>query len=329
MFKREGVHNQNREPRYKPGKLAQAVSRIPHAHIKAMGRLLGTLAYILDKRHKRIVFRNLKFTHPHWTSDRIRRLSIGVFRNTAITVLEICQMHCLSKTDILGRVRIKGEENLREALNGTKGVILISGHLGNWEIGVLCTAGLIQRPLVAPARPLRPGILDRWMRNSRTRFGTVILDKKRALSSMAGMLRKGSALGLLIDQGTVREEGVEVEFFDRTVTATPAAALLARRYGCPVLPVFCVREPDGRLTLLIEPPLTLQRTRDSRLDLQANTQIMTLAIENMVRSYPDQWFWFHKRWKRHYPYLYPEDRAKRLRRREKKVKKKLKKMEQG
>ena len=96
-----------------------------------------------------------------------------------------------------------------------------------------------------------------------------------------------------------------------------AAALLAQRYGSAVLPAYCVRERDGRLVVHVAPPVPIQKTKDSQADLQANTQMMTDAIEKAVRAYPDQWFWFHKRWKRYYPHLYPEDLARRKRRREK------------
>jgi KDO2-lipid IV(A) lauroyltransferase len=134
---------------------------------------------------------------------------------------------------------------------------------------------------------------------------------------MARLLRRGKTLGILIDQGTTRSEGVEVTFFGRKALATPAAALLAQRYGSSVVPGFCVRDGKDRLTLIVEPPLSLKQTKDSRADAQINTQIMTEAIEKAVRTYPEQWFWFHKRWKRHYPELYPEDLARRRRRREK------------
>jgi len=168
------------------------------------------------------------------------------------------------------------------------------------------------------ARQIQSNTLGRWIHRLRVRFGNIVLDKRRALPKMARTLRNGKALGLLIDQGTRLSEGVEVTFFGRTANATPAAALLARRYNSPVVMVFCIREADDRLTLVVEPPLALKRTDDLDADVQANTQIMTSTIEKAVRAYPEQWFWFHKRWKRHYPYLYPEDLARRQRRKEKK-----------
>ncbi len=297
--------------------LVSFIAGIPQNYIAHAGQLVGMLAYILDRRHRRIVKRNLEFTHPEWSRDRIRKVSKLIFQNMCITLVEICQMTCFSREDILRKVRIRGKDNLLNAIKSPKGVILISAHLGNWEMAHIFISCYVQAPLVLVARKIQPKTLNRWIHRLRTRFGNIILDKKRALPKMARMVRQGKVLGLLIDQGTVRSEGVEILFFGRTATATPAAAILARRYDSPVLPVFCVREGDGGLTLIVEPTLSLKKTKDIRSDLRINTQIMNDAVERAIRAYPEQWLWFHKRWKRHYPYLYPEDMASRQRRREK------------
>jgi KDO2-lipid IV(A) lauroyltransferase len=107
---------------------------------------------------------------------------------------------------------------------------------------------------------------------------------------------------------------VTVNFFGARVVTTSVAALLARRYKSPVVPVFCIRQPDGRLTIRIEPPLNLVRSKDMRADLQDNAQLMTEVVEKVVREYPRQWLWFHKRWKKFYPHLYPEYFHRRARR---------------
>ena len=297
--------------------LTDFIANIPQKHIARLGNLLGMYVYCVDPRHRRIVRRNLQFTHPKWSRDRIRRLSKRVFQNVGVTLLEICQMTCFSRKDILSKVRIRGKDYLLNAMKSPKGVIMISGHLGNWEMAHVFLSCYLRKPLLLVARKIQPKTLDRWIHRLRSSFGNTIAYKKRALPKMARALHQGKALGLLIDQEPKHSAGVEVVFFDRTVTTTPAAALLARRYDSPVLPVFCIREADGRLTLVVEPPLTLKKTEDLRADLKANTQIMTSAIEKAVRAYPEQWFWFHKRWRGRYPYLYAEDLARRQRRREK------------
>ncbi len=301
------------------GTLTAFIASIPQKHIASVGKILGMLVYFVDLRHRRIVRRNLQFVHPEWSQDRIQKLSKGVFENLGVTLLEICQMTSFSRKDILRKVRIRGKDNLLNAIKNPKGVILISAHIGNWEMGHQSIACYLQKPLVMVVRELQSKAFDQWILKLRARFGSTIIYKEGALPEMTQTLRQGKVLGLLIDQETKRSEGVDVTFFDRTISATPSAALLAIRCKSPVLPVFCIREADSRLTLVVEPPLTMQRTGGLRADLKTNTQIMTSAIERAVRAYPEQWFWFHKRWKRHYPNLYPEDMARRQRRREKRV----------
>ncbi|MBW2566053.1 MAG: lysophospholipid acyltransferase family protein [Deltaproteobacteria bacterium] len=311
---------ENRRPQKRDGsanRFRAFIASISQKHIANVGRFLGVLAYILDTRHRRIVKRNLQFTHPQWSQGNIQKLCKRVFQNAGITFVEICQVTCLSREDLLRNVRIKGEEHLLNAMKSPKGTILISGHLGNWEMAPLLISCYINKPLVLVVREMQSKALGRWIHRLRGRFGNIVIDKKGALPIMTQALRQGKMVGLLIDQGTKLSRGIEVSFFSHTTTSTLAPALLARRCGSPVLPVFCIREAGAGLTLVIGAPLSLKRTDDFRADLKANTQIMTSAIERAVRAYPEQWLWFHKRWKRHHPYLYSEDLARRQRRKAK------------
>lgn len=296
---------------------------IPKSILCFFGGIIGTVLYYLDMPHRRIVKRNLKFTYPEWTDEEIRLLSKRIFRNLGVTILEILQMNFFSQNDFLENIRIKGKEHLLEAVGKGRGVVIISAHLGNWEAASLFAPCYFGYPVTSVARKIESGIVNRWILRFRTRFGNSIIDKEGALPEMTQTLRDGKILALLIDQGTKKSEGVELEFFGKKVTVTPAAAMLALRCKSPVLPVFCVREEDQKLTINIWPPVQVVRTKDLRDDLRANTQIMTDVIEKAVRRYPDQWLWLHKRWKRFYPDLYPEYIARRKRRRAKKIKRML------
>lgn len=298
------------------------ISKIPQRLILNMGKVLGSTAYLIDHRHRRIVRRNLRFAYPNADDHSVKKLSRAVFQNAAISFLEILQMSRLSADDILKRVHLTGRQYLLEAKRNKKGSIVISAHFGNWEMAHIFGSCYLNEPLVLVARRIQPGIINEWLNRLRSRFGSVVLDKASALPKMIRALRNGRILGILIDQGTLLSDGVEVAFFGKKTNATPAAAILARRYGSPVIPVFCVRRKDGALEVIAQPPLQLQKTEDYQTDIQANTQRMMDAIEQMIRTHPEQWFWFHKRWKRHYPELYPEDIA---RRKKKKRKKRLRK----
>ena len=312
-------HEQRRPESIRPRKLRTRVDTwiagIPSRHIVNLGKIMGTVLYFLDVPHRRIVRRNLRFIHPDWTMAQVRMVSKRIFQNVAITVLEIFQMASLSCEQIMGKVSISGEENILQALKQGRGLILISAHLGNWEAGLQFVACLLQLPITGVAKKIRFEPLHRWLNRLRIRFGMKIVDKKGALPEMRQALRRGEMMGLLIDQSK-RSESVDVNFFGKLVTATPAAALLALRCKSPVIPGFSTRKPDGKLSLRLDPPLNLQRTDNLRADLIANTQMMTDIVERAIREHPDQWLWLHKRWKKHYPHLYPEYFARRQRRKQ-------------
>ncbi len=300
-------------------KTCSACVRVSDRLIVLSGKLLGTIAYGLDLRHCRITKRNLGFAFPQWPKSAIKDISCKVFQNLGVTFLEIVQMFFLSRRDILDKVKVRNSGYIESVLDHPGGVILISAHMGNWEMAHVFASAFFNRPVTLVARALDLKILDRWINAIRSKFGNRVWYKKGAMSHMARTLRKGGIVGLLIDQEARDAEACRAIFFNHAVNATPAAALLARRYDCPVLPVFCIREnPGNQLVLVVKPPLELVKTRDRQSDIEINTQRMIHAVEEIVRKYPEQWFWVHKRWKRHHPELYPEDMARHERRKREK-----------
>jgi len=222
---------------------------------------------------------------------------------------------------MLQKVKIKGKERLIDAIKGNKGVILISAHIGNWEMIAPFLSANFGEQASMVGRQLRVRIVHRLILRLRTRFGASVIDKEDAMPKMMRAMRQGKILGIMLDQSTKSKMGIKLNFFNRAATATPAVALLAIRCKSPVIPIFCIREAYGGLTIIVESPLNLKRTRDLRSDINTNTQIMLDAVEKAIRAYPEQWFWVHKRWKKYYPHLYPEYMARRKRRRAKKNRK--------
>jgi KDO2-lipid IV(A) lauroyltransferase len=315
MTSNRGDHKpqRHREPDDAGHKLRGIIGRISHRRIARLGKILGDAAFLLDVPHRRIVRRNLRFAYPDWSREQVGHISRRVFQNLGISLLEIFQTAALSREQVLDRVRVVGEENLQHALKSKTGLVVVSAHLGSWETGLLFFCGYVRKPILGVVKKIRLAPLNRWVTRMRSRFGIEIVEKKGAMPEMRRMLRQGGVIGLLVDQSR-RSEGVEVKFFGHKVTTTPAAAFLAIRCNSPVLPIFCVRDDRGRLTVVAKPLLEMRRTGDLRSDIQANTQIITDVVENAVRQYPDQWFWVHKRWKKYYPDLYPEYQARRERR---------------
>jgi KDO2-lipid IV(A) lauroyltransferase len=280
--------------------LNTSIARLPAAPIgSAIGRTLG----LLDWPHRRIVRRNLAFAYPELGESERRRLEARVFRNYGTTLFELFQTGFMRPEDVARQVRFYGLENFREALRRKRGVIAVSAHLGSWDFGMQSLPCVLGLNLTAVAKKFKSNFVENWIHSVRTRFGNAILYKKDSLADMTRILRQGGVLAVLVDMAR-RKDGVDVQFFGKKATATPAVAMLALRCRCPVLPSFCIRDPDGVIGIRFEPEIEMRRTKDLRADLVANTQRITDMVERMVRQHPEQWHWLMRRWKEHYPQLY-------------------------
>ena len=285
--------------------LKSVIAQIPKGHLLFLGKLLGNLLYYLAIRWRIVVRRNLQFTYARLSPKQIQRQEKHIFQHFGISILELLQMTCFSKNDVLTNLHVEGQEILIEALARKKGIVLISAHLGNYEMAWQFVPCHLGQPITGVAKKFRNVRINRLIHNIRTRFGNRIIYKKGALPEMVQTLRRGEIVAILMDISR-RFEGVEVNFFGRRATATPAAALLGLRCKSPIIPAFCHRDEKGRLIVQIEPPVEIQRTNDLRSDLQTNTQLITDRVERAIRNYPEQWNWVLKRWKEFYPGLYPE-----------------------
>ena len=304
--------------------LNKAIGQMPKRYILFMGKLFGNVLYFFDVHHRRIIRRNLHFSYPEWSRNQIQNLSKRIFQNYGIIIFEVLQMSFSTPEEMLSRARIEGVEIIAEAMSKQKGIIIVSAHLGNWEMLLQYSPCYFQITLTGVAKKLRNSTLDRLVHKFRTRFGNRIIYKKGAMPEMTQTLRQGKILGLLMDISR-RFDGVEVTFFGRKATATPAAAMLALRCKSPVVPVFSHRNQIGQLVITVEHPIEIQRTGDLRSDLQTNTQLITDRVEQAIRKTPEQWNWILKRWKEFYPHLYPEskDRIERLKKKAKRQRRKI------
>ena len=287
--------------------LKSFIARVPKSHLLSLGKLLGNLLYYLAVHQRRVVRRNLQFAYIESSPRQIQRMAKRIFQHFGVTIIEFLQMSFLSEQELVSKIRVEGLEILTAALARKKGVVLITAHLGNYELAWQFVPCHLGQPITGVAKKLRNVWLDRLIHYTRTRFGNRIIYKKGALPEMMQTLRRGAMVGMLMDISR-RFDGVEVTFFGRQATATPAAALLGLRCKSPIIPAFCHRDATGRLIVQVEPPVEIQRTGDLRSDLQTNTQLISDRVERAIRNYPEQWNWLLKRWKDFYPDLYPESK---------------------
>lgn len=267
---------------------------------------LARLWFRLDRRHRQITMRNLAFAYgAELTPAQRESLAQEIFRQFVRFLLEGLEMLLLPLSPIRGKVIIIGQEHVEAALAQGRGLLAITAHTGNWEYTVM-GYGLKYQPVAVVAREHDHPLMNRLIRRLRERGGNWMIAKQGGLKAIISHLKQNHIVGVVIDQNTTTAGGVLVEFFGQRARTTPVAAILARRWGTPVLPVFSRRLPNGQHLMVILPALPLVKTADEKADIIAAVQTQSQIVEAWVRRYPEQWLWLHKRWKNQYPELYQD-----------------------
>ncbi len=254
------------------------------------GKLLRTLGP-LTGTHKTVT-RNLRIAFPDMDEDERNRLAVDQWEQTGRTFAELAVMDRLTPES--GRIDLVGMERLHAIRDSGKPVVLISGHLANFEVmaAVIMAAGV---PCQVTYRAANNPYVDALIRQSRERYGIKLFapkgDGTREL--MAGM-KRGESIALLVDQKY--SQGPEVEFFGQPVNASPGAARMALKFGTVMQPLSVVRLPGVRFRVTAHEPIAVPDTGDKAADVLAGVQAANRFVEDRVREHPVDWFWVHKRW---------------------------------
>jgi KDO2-lipid IV(A) lauroyltransferase len=267
----------------------------PLAHAIA-GGVLGLL-YLATPRLRAVARRNLELALPQLGSTAHRRIVRGVYRSLARLLAEFAHFPRLTPETLPNQVIFDGLENYESALAKGRGVIFLTAHIGAWELGAFAH-GLHGYRLNVVYRALDNPGLNALVNRYRSLGGNRLIEKRESARSVLAALARNETVGILADQNTLAEEGVFVNFFGIPACATAGIARIALHSGAAVVPAFCVwDEQTKRFRILYEPALVLPETGDADHDVQAATQQMAAVIERIVRQYPDQWLWIHRRWK--------------------------------
>jgi len=263
---------------------------------KAFFRMLFFLLYLFAQRRRLITLQNLRKAFPEKSTAEITRIARGAFDNLAIMAAEFFDLPFFTKETLQQRVQIEGWEHYETALRKGKGIIALCAHFGNWELQAP-VAGLLMGKFTAVYRPLDNKMLETVTFLARSAHGFCLIPKGQSGQIIREHLRKNEGVAILLDQNMDKRHGVFVDFLGMPACTAVSIASLAIQTGATVLPIFMVRQQDGRYHLVIKAPPPLDNTGDYQQDLFTNTQRFTKAIEEVIREYPEQWFWLHQRWK--------------------------------
>ncbi len=281
--------------------LAAAVLRmmsfIPFHLGQRIGKILGFLAYLIPFGRKAVALDNIQQScfgkDPNLPPSQLLR---EVYSHFGQVVFEIPHILRLSKANLDHYLVVEGEEHLAGALKKGRGAFVFSGHFGNWELLSAAVALRVGHTAVV-VRPLDFAPMDRLVSDLRTRFGAEIIHHKKGMRRILAAAKQNKAIGILLDQSVDWFQGAFVPFLGRPACTNKGLALMALKTGTPVVPAFSVRQKDGRYRVLVERELELQRSGDKIRDIEDNTALFTRIIEKHILAHPDQWFWFHRRWK--------------------------------
>lgn len=260
------------------------------------GKLIAIAAYHLHGRLRRVGYRNLALAMPELDPAERRVIVRRVFMNLGRLLGEFSQFPKITRQNISNLVEYDGLENYKRASERGRGVLMLTGHVGAWELCAFAQ-GVYGHPLSFLVRPLDNPLLDRMVSHYRELSGNSTIDKNRAVKPVLEILRRGQDVGLLIDVNTLPDQGVFCDFFGTPACSTTGLAVFALRADAPVVPGFLIW--DERLRkhrLRFEPEIPLIRTGDFREEVMLNTARFTKVIEEYARRYSDQWLWVHKRW---------------------------------
>lgn len=267
---------------------------LPEHTVPKLGDTIGELLYVVSAKLRRVALANLTYVYGDcWTRSQIVKMAKQVFRNFGRTAVEFVRLPTMSPEWIRSAVRIDGLEHMRQAHACGRGTILITAHYGNWEL-LGARAVLEGFRMNVLARTADDALTDRVINEIRGDIGFRVFARGGSLMPVLRCLRQNEVVGMLLDQNF--RSGIFVEFFGRLAATATGPAELALRTGAPVVSAFIERLPDN--THLIRfGAVPVSRTNNHEADVKRLTQQFTTIIEEAIRRRPDQWMWFHNRWK--------------------------------
>ena len=270
---------------------------LPREVARGAGALAARGLYALTPKLRKTAETNLRIAFPEWSEERSAEVIRGMVRNLGWMAAEFARLPRYSRQNIENVVVLAGHEHFLEAQRRGKGVLVLTGHIGAWELSSFAHA-LYGYPMHYMARPLDNRRVDALVNRYRCLAGDRLIFKNESARAMLKILKDGGTIGILADQNTLPSEGVFVDFFGKKACTTAGIARVALHTDAAVVPGYAVW--DGGLKkyrLRFEPAVELVRTGDTEQDVCENTQKFTKVIEEIIRKYPEQWVWVHARWK--------------------------------
>ncbi|HET7189228.1 MAG TPA: lysophospholipid acyltransferase family protein [Gemmatimonadaceae bacterium] len=285
-----------------------AVAALDRLSIRRAGRIgewIGGLGYRPLGIRRAVVERQVRAAFPGLAELEVLRIARASYEHLGRTSIEAALISALSPDQVRAMFeRVEGADALAAARAEGKGVLLVSGHLGNWELaGAFVAASGV--PIEAVARGMENPLFDRYITRTRHDLGMTVIHDADAVRRVPRAMREGKAVAMLVDQGAVGLASTWVPFFGRYAKTPRGPAVFALRLGAPVVFATALRQPDGKYVMYYE-RVPVHPTGDREADVDRIVMDYTATLERWIRRAPEQYFWHHRRWKHQRPGTPPE-----------------------
>lgn len=257
---------------------------------------LGGIYYAFAGKPKAIAYANLRLAYSEKSASEIKAMARAVFVKLGANAGEVIRGFRINAEADLDAIRVhNGMEHLKEAYSEGKGIVLLTAHIGAFDLLGTELAMRGYNPMIITAKMKDPR-LNELLLEQRTRFGAQPVERGREMLKLMRCLKSGGLVMILIDQDT-RVKSRFVNFFGKPCSTPVGAALLAQRTGALVVPLFIHLRADLMQQVVCYPPALMETSGDEERDLIFNTQKLTDIVEREVRNHTTQWVWMHERWK--------------------------------
>jgi KDO2-lipid IV(A) lauroyltransferase len=277
--------------------MVAAIRVLPRSAARAVGAGIGAAAWRLMGRLRKVGMENLTLAFPEKSGEEREAILRGVYRSLGWEIGEFCKMSRYTEEQASKFIRYDGLERFLAAREKGKGVLVLTGHLGAWELSSFYHS-LMGYPMSLVIRRLDNPLVDGFVNRIRCMHGNRVIHKDDFARGLLTSMSRGETVGILMDTNMTPPQGVFVPYFGVEACTAAGMARVALHSGAAVLPGFLVWEAaEKKYVLRFGEELELIRTGNQARDIVANTALFTATIEAYVRRYPEQWLWVHRRWK--------------------------------
>jgi KDO2-lipid IV(A) lauroyltransferase len=280
---------------------------MPQQLARMVCELLAALSYAFWPRLRRVGMFNLRIAFPEWNDKQRRKVLFAEFRNLGRMLADFAHFPHLTRENIEHLIIYDGFENYDEARKKEKGIIFLTAHFGNWELGSFAH-GVYGYPCNFVVREMDNPLMDRLINGYRCASGGHAIEKREFARKTLRAFERNEAVGILMDQNMLAGEGTFVDFFGLPASTTTGPARVARKTGAPIILGLVIWDSKLKKYRLRFDRIDWIKVQDPEKEIEMNTANFTRRIEDYIRRYPDQWLWVHRRWKTRphgEPPLYP------------------------